>query len=183
MIQYFRAHQKLPDDFQSFEFRRSNYTCSLSPEELAVQRKRFHTQASHDGRPAPRIAILLVEGFLLYYSAVVRTLLDIRLFIRIPRNTMHKRRKERANYILDNGEVWQDPPFYFDQIVWPAYLEAHAGMFECGDPEHGKAIAPQNDEAPDGGALQHLIVLEGESCTKPQLALAACNVIRPSLIR
>lgn len=56
-------------------------------------------------------------------------------------------------------------------------------MFECGDPEHGKAIAPQNDEAPDGGALQHLIVLEGESCTKPQLALAACNVIRPSLIR
>lgn len=148
-----------------------------------MQRRRFHTEASHDGRPAPRIAILLVEGFLLYYSAVVRTLLDIRLFIRIPRNAMHKRRKERANYILDNGEVWQDPPFYFDQIVWPAYVEAHAGMFECGDPEHGKAIAPQNDEAQDGGALQHLIVLEGESCTKPQLALAACNVICPSLIR
>ena len=139
MIQYFRAHQKLPDDFQSFEFRRINYTCSLSPEELAVQRRRFHTPASHDGRPAPRLAILLVAGFLLCSRAVVRTLLDIRLFIRIPRNTMYKRRKERANYILDNGEVWQDPPFYFDQIVWPAYVEAHAGMFECGDPEHGKA--------------------------------------------
>ena len=147
-----------------------------------MQRKRFHTEASQAERPASRIAILLVEGFLLYYSAVVRTLLDIRLFIRIPRNTMHKRRKERANYILDNGEVWQDPPFYFDQIVWPAYLEAHAGMFECGDPEHGKAIAPQNDEAPNGGALRNLIVLEGESCTKPQLALAACDVIRPSLM-
>ena len=182
MIQYFRTHQKLPDDFQSFEYRRSNYTCSLSPEALAVQRKRFHTQVLRAGQPSPRIAVLLVEGFLLYYSAVVRKLLDIRLFIRIPRDTMHKRRTERANYILDNGEVWQDPPFYFDQIVWPAYLEAHAGMFEHGDPVHGKVIAPENDEAPDGGAIQNVIVLEAGSCTKHQLALAACDAIFPVLV-
>lgn len=23
------------------------------------------------------------------------------------------------------GGVWQDPPDYFDQIVWPAYVKAH----------------------------------------------------------
>jgi nicotinamide/nicotinate riboside kinase len=23
------------------------------------------------------------------------------------------------------GGVWQDPPEYFDQIVWPAYIKAH----------------------------------------------------------
>lgn len=28
-----------------------------------------------------------------------------------------------------DGETWVDPPEYWDQIVWPAYLVAHQQMF------------------------------------------------------
>jgi hypothetical protein len=35
------------------------------------------------------------------------------------------------------GGVWVDPPEYFTQIVYPAYLKAYGGMFKDGDVEHG----------------------------------------------
>lgn len=31
----------------------------------------------------------------------------------------------------------QDPPGYWDQIVWPAYISAHRPLFVKGDVEHG----------------------------------------------
>ena len=192
VIQYMRVHKKLPADFQSFEYRRSNYTCTLDATELAKQRKRFHEElhgqtlrASRDGQQAPRIAILLVEGFLLYYSVAVRKLLDVRLFLRISRATMHQRRMERANYVLDDGEVWEDPPFYFDEIVWPAYMEASSHMFENGDVERGAPIVPSGHGfiSQDGGPLRDLQVLEVEHCTKKQVTLAATNHIHAFLTK
>jgi nicotinamide/nicotinate riboside kinase len=35
------------------------------------------------------------------------------------------------------GGVWTDPPDYFEQIVYPAYIKAHAQIFETGDIEQG----------------------------------------------
>ena len=35
------------------------------------------------------------------------------------------------------GGFWVDPPGYFDDIVYPAYLEAHSHMFSNGDVESG----------------------------------------------
>lgn len=32
----------------------------------------------------------------------------------------------------------QDPPLYFDEILWPSHLKAHSQLFEGGDVEHGK---------------------------------------------
>lgn len=34
--------------------------------------------------------------------------------------------------------MWRDPPNYWEQIVWPAYVKAHTDMLENGDLEHGK---------------------------------------------
>lgn len=39
------------------------------------------------------------------------------------------------------GDVWQDPPHYFDNIVYPAYVDAHKQLFENGDVEKGE-LAP-----------------------------------------
>lgn len=36
------------------------------------------------------------------------------------------------------GTFWQDPPHYWENIVYPAYLEAHKDVFENGDVENGK---------------------------------------------
>ena len=35
------------------------------------------------------------------------------------------------------GELWRDPPNYWEKIVWPAYIEAHKHVFENGDWENG----------------------------------------------
>lgn len=35
------------------------------------------------------------------------------------------------------GELWRDPPNYWEQIVWPAYIEAHKHIFENGNWETG----------------------------------------------
>jgi hypothetical protein len=44
------------------------------------------------------------------------------------------------------GSFWQDPPNYWDDIVWPAYIKAHKNMFEGGDVSLGKPIIPEGDE-------------------------------------
>ena len=137
-------------------------------------RHEFHgrgaSQLVHSARypPARKVIILIVEGFLIFYDAAVRKLFDMRLFLRVSRETMLRRRTERQNYVLEDGEVWEDPPFYFDEIVWPAYVEAHGRMFERGDVEHGALVKTATDDTPDGGPVKDLVLLEAESYTKEE---------------
>jgi len=35
------------------------------------------------------------------------------------------------------GTLWRDPPHYWEQIVYPAYVRAHQALFEGGDVEQG----------------------------------------------
>lgn len=52
------------------------------------------------------------------------------------------------------GGVWVDPPQYFDKIVWPGYVKAHADIFDSGDVERGQL----ND---DWKTLKVITPLEG----------------------
>ena len=36
------------------------------------------------------------------------------------------------------GTLWRDPPHYWEQIVYPAYLDAHRDLFQDGDVEAGE---------------------------------------------
>ncbi|WFD21164.1 hypothetical protein MCAP1_003424 [Malassezia caprae] len=189
VLQYFIEHHALPPDFQSSEHRRSNYSCSLPQNELALWRQEFHIRAAsqlvHSSRcpPARKVVVLIVEGFLIYYDAAVRNLFDIRLFLRVSKATMLRRRTERQNYVLEDGQVWEDPPFYFDEIVWPAYVEAHGHMFEQGDVEHGALVKTSTNDAPDGGPVKDMVLLEAEGYTKEQTCRSACEHILSFLYR
>ena len=88
---------------------------------------------------------------------------------------MRERREKRDNYVIEDGTVWEDPPFYFDEILWPAYLEAHRGMFTGGDVEHGAPAAGSSDR--DGGPVPHLVLLDGEKRRPEQLVDDACEAI------
>ncbi|CAG8524715.1 25097_t:CDS:2 [Cetraspora pellucida] len=70
---------------------------------------------------------VLVDGFLLYYDPEVIKELDVRLFVKADRDTLKKRREERAGYITVEGYAI-DPPDYFDKIVWPNYVELHKDL-------------------------------------------------------
>ncbi|KAJ3568443.1 hypothetical protein NP233_g5714 [Leucocoprinus birnbaumii] len=65
------------------------------------------------------------------------------------------------------GTLWRDPPHYWEQIVWPAYLEAHRDAFVNGDVECG---AP-NDK------VEGLVLLETLSMTMGEAVDRSCRVL------
>ncbi|KZT65959.1 P-loop containing nucleoside triphosphate hydrolase protein [Daedalea quercina L-15889] len=98
-----------------------------------------------------RLIWVIVDGFLLYWHPEIVEQLDVRLFLRVPHDVLKQRRHERHGYHTAEGSLWRDPPHYWEQIVWPAYVAAHAGIVEGGDVEHGRP----------NGAVPGLILIDG----------------------
>lgn len=112
-------------------------------------------QEEHE-KEGEKIVWVLVDGFLLYWHSEVVDQLDVRVFLRVPHDALKKRRHDRHGYHTavqsdPEGTLWRDPPQYWEQIVWPAYVAAHAGMLEGGDVEHGQP----------NGVVPELILIEG----------------------
>lgn len=81
---------------------------------------------------------VMVDGFLLYWDPRVVETLEHQVFLRVPHDVLKQRRHDRHGYHTAEGTLWRDPPNYWEQIVWPAYVAAHEPIFEDGDIEHGK---------------------------------------------
>ncbi|WFD45252.1 hypothetical protein MPSI1_003933 [Malassezia psittaci] len=168
VIRYFYQHKSLPEDFESHEYRRSNYQCTLPTAMVQEWREKFHDPSCKTRITSPnqhhtsKLHILIVEGFLTFFDTAVCNLYSVRIFLRISKQLVKKRRYQRPNYVLDDGQVWEDPPFYFDAIVWPAYLEAHAKMFTNQNVESGQPIRTETREF-DGGPVPHLNVIEAQT--------------------
>jgi nicotinamide/nicotinate riboside kinase len=62
------------------------------------------------------------------------------------------------------GTLWRDPPHYWEQIVYPAYVRAHKHLFEGGDVENGLL----NDRVPG------ILLFDG---SQPGLALTLEKVM------
>ena len=65
------------------------------------------------------------------------------------------------------GALWRDPPNYWEQIVWPAYVDAHKDMLDNGDVEHGKP----------NGKVPGLILLEGLELSMTDMVDRVCGVL------
>lgn len=71
------------------------------------------------------------------------------------------------------GSLWRDPPRYWEQIVWPAYVDAHKDMFEDGDVEHGK-VNPSFKG-------QRLLVIEGMDESMDRMVEECCELVKDAL--
>ena len=65
------------------------------------------------------------------------------------------------------GSLWRDPPHYWEQIVWPAYVAAHEQILENGDVEHGKP----------NGRVRGLLLIEGLEMSMTEMVDRVCNVL------
>lgn len=85
---------------------------------------------------ASRLALYLVDGFLLYPPSVdpLPSAFDLKLFLRASFAAVKRRRDARDGYVTLEG-FWSDPPGYVEKVVWPNYVQEHAWMFEGGDVE------------------------------------------------
>ncbi|KAI0033444.1 P-loop containing nucleoside triphosphate hydrolase protein [Vararia minispora EC-137] len=116
------------------------------PVESAIKerwRTRFQeVQKDTERAHGVRVVWALVDGFLLYWDKAVVDLLDAMLFLRVPHDTLRQRREERSGYATAEGTFWRDPPGYWDQLVYPAYVDAHRALFEDGNIETGVPTLP-----------------------------------------
>ncbi|KAI4258978.1 MAG: hypothetical protein LQ352_000974 [Teloschistes flavicans] len=93
-------------------------------------------QAAISSAPAkePR-RILLLDGFLLFTPSApstFRSLLDLKILLRAPYVEAKQRREARSGYDTMEG-WWEDPPGYFDKVVWPNYVAENGDFFVRGD--------------------------------------------------
>ena len=65
------------------------------------------------------------------------------------------------------GALWRDPPNYFEQIVYPAYVKAHERLLTDGDVERGLP----------NGTVKDLILIESEKLTMDEVFEKACEAI------
>jgi nicotinamide/nicotinate riboside kinase len=66
-------------------------------------------------------------------------------------------------------EYSQDPPGYFEHVIWPGYVQAHKALFEGGDVEKGQLVQPSEENAGDGAAIKNLVLFESESMSLQEI--------------
>ena len=113
--------------------------------------------------------LLVLDGFLLFVPsapASFRSLLDLKILLRAPYAAAKERREARCGYVTMEG-WWEDPPGYFDKVVWPNYVEENGIFFVDGDVEaevdekrcarEGVSVCPVMCEDGLGGVLRWVV--------------------------
>ncbi|KAF8633635.1 hypothetical protein AX15_001322 [Amanita polypyramis BW_CC] len=114
------------------------------------------------------ITWIIVDGFLLYWHPEVVKQLDIRIFLRVPHDVLKQRRHERHGYHTAEGDLWRDPPNYFENIVYPGYVDAHGSVFKNGDIEHGEVTRK----------IEGLVLIDMMDVTMDEAVDRSCRVAK-----
>ncbi|KAL7424486.1 ribosylnicotinamide kinase [Cryptotrichosporon argae] len=166
-LRHVRAHGALPDLHQSHDHLNKQMEVEIAPAVAAKWAEAFAAAEAEQRRAGFEVVWVLVDGFVLYWDDDVVDQLDVRTLLRVPHDTLKARREERQVYVLQNpddaqaGGVWVDPPNYFTQIVYPAYIKAHARIFEHGDVERG-AVRPEWRADGEAGGWALVVLSPGE---------------------
>ncbi|KAI0279528.1 P-loop containing nucleoside triphosphate hydrolase protein [Russula aff. rugulosa BPL654] len=134
---------RIPDDHSSHDHLNEQKPTPLS-DSVAARCKAEITAVQKEVENAYGVHVVwgLVDGFLLYWDQEIVDTLDAKIFLRVPYDVLKKRRSERSGYATAEGEFWKDPPGYFEQLVYPAYTDAHSVIFTGADVENGSPSLP-----------------------------------------
>ncbi|KAG0090561.1 ribosylnicotinamide kinase [Podila epicladia] len=131
-LTYIRDHNEFPDGFDSLEDKNPIGSKELStPVPQAVldsYREQIMTQVPSD----KDIKFVIVDGFMLYVNEHLCDTIDIKLYLTAPYKVLKDRRESRKGYATLEG-YWEDPPGYFDDVVWPNYLNWNGPFVELTD--------------------------------------------------
>ncbi|KAF9219557.1 P-loop containing nucleoside triphosphate hydrolase protein [Gyrodon lividus] len=167
----------IPPDHRSHDHLNKQVDISIDEGTSQELKAGFQRLEAEQEKKGIRIIWGLVDGFLLYWDKDIIDQLDIHFFLRVPHDMLKQRRHERHGYhtaVQSNAEgaLWRDPPMYWEQIAYPAYVEAHQDMFENGDVENGN---------PTSEKMQGLVVMEpvrkGAELSMEDMVRKCCEVL------
>jgi len=128
---------EIPEDHYSHDHLNEQKEVPVSPGVIERWKGEFQRMKEEREKEGEKVIWVLLDGFLLYWHRGVVDQIDVRVLLRAPHDVLRHRRYERHGYHTAEGELWRDPPDYWEQIVWPAYIEAHKHIFEDGNWESG----------------------------------------------
>ncbi|KAB5595973.1 Nicotinamide riboside kinase [Ceratobasidium theobromae] len=167
-LKYVKEYGVLPESHHSHDHLNEQKEVPIPQdmiERLTIRFKETENQWSAKGY---EVMWGLLDGFLLYWDKEVVDYLDLKIFMRVPEEVLRKRRHERHGYHTavqsdPEGSLWRDPPHYWEQIVYPAYVRANEHLFEGEDVERG-ILKPDYAE--------EFILLSGEGCGDHQMEMS-----------
>ncbi|KAK3215283.1 hypothetical protein GRF29_19g2737740 [Pseudopithomyces chartarum] len=132
-LAYIKEHNHSPPDFVSKEDQNSVGEHGVRPETISKAKERI-AKAIEEAKWKRTVCI--VDGFLLFSEEMkeIRSLFDLKMFLRTSYATAKSRREARSGYVTLEG-FWEDPPGYVDKVVWPNYVHDHSFLFKDGDVE------------------------------------------------
>lgn len=112
----------------------SSASAAVSDATISHLRTATQTYLRHHLPPGSQHTLILTDGFLLlgHSQARLRALFDAKILLRASYADARGRRAARKAYVTLDG-FWEDPEGYFEGVVWPAWAEEHAWLFEGGD--------------------------------------------------
>lgn len=153
VLEHAKEHGKLPEKFKSLEETQTLGPTSASEEDI----DKIKSSLPDDNKNQQ---FVLVDGIMLFHaSSPLIDLFDVKLMLRAPYAELKKRREAREGYATLEG-FWTDPPGYFDQIVWPGYVNNHKHLFinenveEQLHPQFSALNVPQDIHWPPHKVLQ-----------------------------
>jgi len=170
-LAHIKATGKLPDSHTTHDHWNKQTPVPIREETIPVWLKQFEDIAKDKDED---IQYVILEGFLLYWDKEVMDQIDVRIMLRIPHDVLRQRREgDRREYITavstgSEGDLWQDPPGYWDQIVYPAYIRSHKDMFEGEDVEKGE----MKEEV-----KKKIVLLDGMSSDLQELLDRSCQAV------
>ncbi|KAK0226194.1 P-loop containing nucleoside triphosphate hydrolase protein [Armillaria fumosa] len=177
-LRHVKASGEIPDDHRSHDHLNEQKLVQVAEEIKQRWRQEFEKIKEANAEAGERVIWGLVDGFLLYWHPEVIEQLDVRIFLRVPHDVLKERRHQRHGYHTavqsdPEGSLWRDPPMYWEQIVWPAYVDAHRDMFLDGDLEHGEP----------GDKVKGALVIEPLTMSMGEVVEACCQVLRDTETR
>ncbi|CDZ98255.1 p-loop containing nucleoside triphosphate hydrolase protein [Phaffia rhodozyma] len=146
-LAYFKQTGQLPDDHQTHDHLNTLEGVSVGEDVKNEVKDLINGIEQKSRKEGVEIVWGILDGFVVYWDEDVLSKLDVRIFLRVPYATLKSRREARSTYVTQSqsaaaaGEVWQDPPNYFDQIVYPAYVLAHQSIFNTASTDHPSPAA------------------------------------------
>lgn len=104
-LAHVREHGGLPDGYASFDHLNKQVEVGVDGDEAAWKER----LARLGGTGGEEVLWVLVDGFVLYWDAVVASMLDVKLLLRVHRQTLKARREARATYIIQSESMLRAP--------------------------------------------------------------------------